>query len=42
MTAWIADNLQALNVIAVMQNGDLVEQNGIDKPDGVNGDQTGV
>ena len=42
MTAWIADNLQALNVIAVMQNGDLVEQNGIDKPDGVNGDQTGA
>ncbi|RLD12256.1 MAG: serine/threonine protein phosphatase [Chlamydiae bacterium] len=40
MTAWIAENLQPLHVLTVMQNGDLVEQNGIDKPRGNNGDQT--
>ena len=42
MTAWIAENLQPLHVLTVMQNGDLVEQNGIDKPKGKNGDQSSV
>jgi len=40
MTAWIAENLQPLRVLTVMQNGDLVEQNGIDTPKEPNGDQT--
>lgn len=40
MTAWIAENLQPLRVLTVMQNGDLVEQNGIDQPKPPNGDQT--
>ena len=40
MTAWIAKNLQTLSVLTVMQTGDLVEQNGINKPAGENVDQT--
>lgn len=40
MTAWIAENLQTLNVKTVLCTGDLVDQNGVDKPDGKKGDQT--
>lgn len=39
-TAWIANNLNTLNIKCVLCTGDLVEQNGIIIPDGINGDQT--
>ena len=31
-TAWIAENLENLNVVSVLHVGDIVEQNNIDKP----------
>lgn len=39
MTAWVADNIEALNIKLVLCTGDLVEQNEMLNPDGVNGDQ---
>lgn len=39
-TAWIANSLESLNVKGVLCTGDLVEQNEIRIPDGVNGNQT--
>jgi hypothetical protein len=39
MTAWIAENLQALRVMTVLCTGDLVEQNNIDVPRAGNGNQ---
>lgn len=39
-TAWIANNLDRLNIQGVLCTGDLVEQNNIDVPDYINGDQT--
>jgi hypothetical protein len=40
MTAWIAENLDALKVQTVLCTGDLVEQNNLTKPHGENGNQT--
>lgn len=40
MTVWTAKHLEQLNVKAVLCTGDLVEQNEIRIPDGINGDQT--
>ena len=40
MTIWTAKHLEQLNVKTVLCTGDLVEQNEIRIPDGVNGDQT--
>lgn len=40
MTAWTANNLERLRVKTVLCTGDLVEQNEIRIPDGVNGNQT--
>jgi len=42
MTAWIKDQQQKLNIQLVLCVGDLVEQNNIQHPDSVNGDQTSV
>ena len=39
-TAWIANSLKSLNIKGVLCTGDLVEQNEIRIPDGVNGNQT--
>lgn len=39
-TAWIANSLNSLNIKGVLCTGDLVEQNEIRIPDGVNGNQT--
>lgn len=39
-TAWIANNIDSLNIKGVLCTGDLVEQNDIRIPDGVNGNQT--
>lgn len=39
MTAWIGDNIQKLNIKLVICTGDLVEQNEMVNPDGINGDQ---
>lgn len=39
-TAWIANSIESLNVKGVLCTGDLVEQNEIRIPDGVNGNQT--
>jgi hypothetical protein len=39
MTAWAAENLDALNVLTVMQNGDLVQHNNIDQANGRSGNQ---
>lgn len=39
MTAWVADNAKKLNVRMVLCTGDLVEQNEMPNPDGINGDQ---
>lgn len=39
-TAWIANSLESLNIQGVLCTGDLVEQNEIRIPDGVNGNQT--
>ncbi len=38
--AWIAENIEKLNIRQVLCTGDLVEMNGITEPDGVNGNQT--
>ncbi len=42
MTDWIIDQKEDLNIQMVLCMGDLVEQNNILVPDGVNGDQTSV
>lgn len=39
-TAWIANNIDSLHIVSVLCTGDLVEQNEIAVPDGMNGDQT--
>ena len=39
-TAWVANSIESLNVKGVLCTGDLVEQNEIRIPDGVNGNQT--
>lgn len=39
-TAWVANNIERLNIKGVLCTGDLVEQNEIRIPDGVNGNQT--
>lgn len=39
MTAWIHDHLDTLNIKMVLCTGDLVEQNEMLNPDGINGDQ---
>lgn len=39
-TAWIANNMDSLNIKSVLCTGDLVEQNDIRIPDGINGNQT--
>lgn len=41
-TAWVVNNIKTLNIKAVLCTGDLVEQNEIIIPDGVNGNQTSV
>ena len=41
MTAWMANNEERLNIKSVLCTGDLVEQNGITKADGITGNQTG-
>lgn len=42
MTAWVANNVDKLNIKAVLCTGDLVEQNEWPVPDGINGNQTGT
>jgi hypothetical protein len=42
MTAWIANNADRLNIATVMGTGDIVEQNNLVIPDGLNGNQTGT
>jgi len=42
MTAWVANNIEGLNIKAVICTGDLVEQNEWPVPDGINGNQTGT
>lgn len=42
MTAWVASQIDSLNIKAVICTGDLVEQNNILNPDNVNGNQTGL
>ena len=39
MTAWISENIKPLNIKMVLCTGDLVEQNEMIVPDGVNGNQ---
>lgn len=39
-TAWIANNIDSLQIKSVLCTGDLVEQNDLRIPDGVNGNQT--
>lgn len=39
MTAWIEDNIEKLNIKLVICTGDLVEQNEMINPNGINGDQ---
>ncbi len=39
MTAWIEENIPALNIKLVICTGDLVEQNEMINPNGINGDQ---
>ena len=39
MTAWIADNIEKLNIQLVMCTGDLVNQNEMINPNGTNADQ---
>ncbi|MDR1273852.1 MAG: metallophosphoesterase [Odoribacteraceae bacterium] len=39
MTAWIASNIEPLNIRLVLCTGDLVEQNEYPNPDGKNGNQ---
>ena len=38
-TAWVANSIESLNIKGVLCTGDLVEQNEIRIPDGVNGIQ---
>lgn len=40
MTAWCSNNMESLNILTVLCTGDIVEQNEIRVPDGVNGNQT--
>ena len=40
MTAWIAENIQTLNIKMVLCTGDLVEQNELIMPNNANGNQT--
>ena len=40
MTAWISENIDALNIEMVVCLGDLVEQNEIINPDGKTGNQS--
>ncbi len=40
MTAWVANNIERLNLKTVLCTGDLVEQNGICIPESPNGNQT--
>ncbi|MGI5832808.1 MAG: metallophosphoesterase [Thermoguttaceae bacterium] len=42
MTAWIAENRDTLNIQQVVCVGDLVESNGLQEPDGVYANQTGL
>ncbi|MBN2029622.1 metallophosphoesterase [bacterium] len=42
MMQWIKMQKENLNIGLVLCVGDLVEQNALDKPDGINGDQTGT
>lgn len=42
MTAWIASQIDNLNIKAVLCTGDLVEQNDLIIPDGINGNQTSI
>lgn len=39
MTAWISDNIDKLNIKLVICTGDLVQQNEMINPDGIEGDQ---
>ena len=39
-TAWVANSIEPLNIKGVLCTGDLVEQNEIRIPDGINGNQT--
>lgn len=39
-TAWVANSIESLNIKTALCTGDLVEQNEIRIPDGVNGNQT--
>lgn len=39
MTAWIVENIKPLNIKMVLCTGDLVEQNEMIVPDGINGNQ---
>lgn len=39
MTAWIQENIEPLNIQMVLCTGDLVEQNEMINPDGINGNQ---
>ncbi|MDR1223956.1 MAG: serine/threonine protein phosphatase, partial [Tannerella sp.] len=41
MTAWIASNIEPLNIRLVLCTGDLVEQNEYPNPDGISGNQPG-
>lgn len=40
MTSWISENIDRLNIKFVMCTGDLVEDNNLSNPDGVNANQT--
>jgi hypothetical protein len=42
MTAWIEENIDSLNIKLALVTGDLVEQNEMMNPDGINGDQTSI
>ncbi len=42
MTAWIAKNIEPLNIQLVLCTGDLVEQNEYPNPDGKNGNQPSI
>lgn len=42
MTDWIVDQREQMNIQLVLCTGDLVEQNNLLLPDGINGDQTSV
>jgi hypothetical protein len=42
MTAWVAENIDPLNIQVVLCTGDLVEQNNILKGEGPNGNQSSI